>query len=614
MNDISPLDPTIPVAIWRYKWLVFLIILVGTALGIAWATFTSPVFTAKAELVVEDPAAISVFNSTGSARSERYTADQLQILDSPAVETAAEAILLAEIPGFSGDVSDMSTIEGDSQSNLIIIRVASSDREEAQAVANALVSAYQNIKEETAEAKAQAALDELDASLILVAQQVADIQAQVAVARSTSSERAALDRQFTGAIDRIVQLQDELAATSSPVRAEEIRLELGDLLLQVQTYQEIQYAEATNPTLSPLIQELQGTIERVATLEARRDEIAVDSKLVTRGIALISPARLPEGDGREEVRAGLVGGVIAALLAFAIAYSVAIRRRSFANRAEPEIIIEAPIIADVPRFGDEGISTSLPVRDMPHTRTAEAFRFAAAAIDIQSSASGSRSLVVVSGNARDGKTTVIANAAMAAAREGNRVLVIDADFGSQNLSQLLVGNIQPATGLTEVVETGADLRRAIVTVPVADGASLSLLARGHRPVIAANFFRSAATRVFFEGIRDEFDLVFIDTPPLLHVAYTSIISRYADGALLVVNHGGAVSELEEVVDRLEFIGTKPIGYVYNRSPLRADQTDIEGSLKDILGAGMFGTPAQADGKTEKSRFRRKKRAKVDTPG
>ena len=233
MNDISPLDPTIPGAIWRYKWLVAFIILIGAALGIAWATFTSPVFIAKAELVVEDPAAISVFNSSGSARSERYTADQVQILDSPAVETGAESIILVELPDFTGDVSEMSTIEGDSESSLITIRVSSSDRQEAQIVANGLVTAYQQIKEDTAETSAQAALDELDASLILVAEQVAEIQSQVAVARSSSDQRAELDRQFTQAIDRIVRLQNDLAATTAAARAEEIRLELGDLLLQV---------------------------------------------------------------------------------------------------------------------------------------------------------------------------------------------------------------------------------------------------------------------------------------------------------------------------------------------------------------------------------------------
>lgn len=614
MNDISPLDPTIPGAVWRYKWLVLLIVLIGGGLGVAWASFTDPLFTAKAELIVEDPGAISVFDSTSSAQSERYTADQIQILDSPAVEDAAELLVLEELPDFDRDVSTMSTIGGDSDSSLITIRVSSPDREEAQIVANALVVAYQQIKERTAEESAQAALDELDVSLELVDNQVLDIQARVAIARSTSTQRNELDSQFIDAVDRIVELQAELAISGSGTRADQIRIELADLLLQVQTYQEIQTVESTNPTLSPLIQELQSTIDRRAALEARRDQIAVDSKLVTRGIALTSPARLPSGDGREETRAGLIGAVAAAFAALAIAYSVAIRRRSFTNRAEPEIIIEAPIISEVPRFGDEGINTSLPVQDMPQTRTAESFRFAAAAIDIQSAASGARSLVVVSGNARDGKTTILANAAMAAAREGNRVLVIDADFGSQNLSQLLVGNIPPATGITEVVETGADLRRAMVTVPIADGAALSLLSRGHRPVIAANFFRSAATRVFFEGIRDEFDLVLIDTPPLLHVAYTSIISRYADGALLVVNHGGAVSELEEVVDRLDFIGTKPIGYVYNRSPLRSDQTEIEGSLKDILGGGPTSGAAPTSGEPKKGRFQRRKKDKVEKAG
>ncbi|MDH3605577.1 MAG: Wzz/FepE/Etk N-terminal domain-containing protein [Acidimicrobiia bacterium] len=586
MNDISPLDPTIPGAVWRYKWLVLFLVMVGAVLGVAWATFTSPVFTAKAELIVEDPGAITVFDSTRSAQSDRYTADQVQILDSPAVENSAEAIVLTQLPDFDNDVSDMSTIDGDSDSSLITIRVSGPDKQEAQIVANALVAAYQQVKEETAETSAEAALAELDASLAEVDNQVLDIQARVAVARSSSLLRADLDGQFTRAVDRIVALQDELADTTSDIRAAAIRLELSDLLLQVQTYQEIQSVESTNPTLSPLIQELESTIARRSTLETRRDEIAVDSKLVTRGISLTSPAPLPKGDGREATRAGIIGAVAASFLAMGAAYSIAIRRRSFTSRAEPEIVIDAPIISEVPRFADEGITSALPVQDMPQTRTAEAFRFAAAALDIQSASSGARSLVVISGSARDGKTTVLANAAMAAAREGNRVLVVDADFGSQNLSQLLVGNIPPATGITEVVETGADLRRAIVTVPVADGASLNLLSRGHRPVIAANFFRSAATRVFFEGIRDEFDLVLIDTPPLLHVAYTSIISRYADGALLVVNHGGAVSELEEVVDRLEFIGTKPVGYIYNRSPLRADQTDIEGSLKDILGGGV----------------------------
>ena len=584
MNDISPLDPTIPGAVWRYKWLVLAVVLAAAALGGAYATFSDPVFTAKAELVVEDPGAISVFEPTSTAKTERYVADQVEILDSPTVEARAESIVLAELPDFDNDVSDMSSVEGDSDSSLITIRVSSNDKETSQAVANAMVRAYQEIKELTAQEAAGAALTELDLTLSSVNDEIAALQALIAEARSASDSRVALDDQFSEAIDRIVILQSELARNPSVVRTDEIRAELDTLNLQVRTYQDIQVAESTGPELSALIQELQSTIARRATLQERRDQIAVDSQLAGRGIALASEARIPSGDGRETVRAGIIGGVVGTFLAIALAYSLAIRRRAFSNRGEPELIIDAPLISEVPRFSDEGISTSLPVQDVPHTRTAEAFRFAAAALDIRSASSGAKSLVAVSSNPGDGKTTAIANAAMASAREGNRVLVIDADFGSQALSQLLVGTIPPAAGITEVVDTGTPLRRAIATIPVADGASLSLLARGHRPVIAANFFRSAATRVFFEGLRDEFDLILIDTPPLLHVAYTSVIARYADAALVVVNHAGAVSELEEAVDRLDFIGTKPIGYIYNRAPLRSDQSDIEGSLKDILGA------------------------------
>lgn len=595
MNDISPLDPTIPGAVWRYKWLVMLLVIVGAALAVAYATFTSPVFKAKAELLVEDPSTASVFDAPSGAQLERYVANQVQILDSPVVETRAEELILIEDPAFTGDVSEMSAIEGDRDNSLIVIRVQSDERAEAQLVANAIVQAYQEIKEQAADKNANDALAELQAILDVVDAELDDLLNEFAGARSAGDVREELDAQFNAATERLVEVQEELVTTTDPDRAQELRLQLGDLLLQIDTFQAIQLVENTNPALSLVLQELQSTLDRRDALELRRDQIVVDSQLVSSGIDLASPARLPSGDGREEARAAVIGGVAGTFVALLLAYSLAIRRRSFSNRSEPELIVDAPLISEVPRFSDEGIKTALPVQDMPQTRTAEAFRFAAAALDIQSAGSSVKSLVIVSGNAGDGKTTAVANSAMALAREGNRVLVIDADFGSQNLSQLLVGNVPPAAGVTEVVETGTSLRQAIVRVPVTDGTSLSLLARGHRSVIASNFFRSAATRVFFEGIRGEFDLVLIDTPPLLHVAYTSVIARYADAALLVVNHGGAVSELEEVADRLAFIGTQPLGYIYNRSPLRTDQADVEGSLKDILGAGSpNGQQAPAD--------------------
>jgi Mrp family chromosome partitioning ATPase len=591
MNEISPLDPTIPGSVWRYKWLVALAVIAGGMLGVAYTVLTPPVFRARADLVVEDPGAIGVFETGASGGSERYVADQVEILSSPAVEARAEDIAAASLPEFSGDIDDMSTVEGNDDSSLIVIRVAGPDGDEARMVADSLVGAYQQIKQETSLSSAGAALQELDVTLAAVEADIERLQAEIANSRSDSERRAELDAQFDETINRFVDLTTELETTGDPVRAAAIRVQLADILLQVQTFQEIQVAETTGPSLTPLITELEDTLQRRADLQTRRDQIAVDSQLAGRGIALVSPAKLAPGDGRAQGRAGVIGGILGLLAGSALAYTLAIKRRSFAHRAEPEFILNAPIISEIPRFVDEGLASALPVQDEPTSRTAEAFRFAATALDIQSSSTGAKTMVAVSGAGEEGKTTVVANTAMAAAREGNRVLVIDADFGSQALSQMFVGEIPPAAGITEVVETGMPLRRAVVTVPVADGASLSLLSRGHRPVIAANFFRSASTRVFFESVREEYDLVLIDTPPLLYVAYTSIISRYADAALVIVNHGGQVSDTEEVADRLEFIGIDSIGYIYNQAPLRPDQTDGSGSLQDILGARSAAEPA-----------------------
>ncbi len=72
--------------------------------------------------------------------------------------------------------------------------------------------------------------------------------------------------------------------------------------------------------------------------------------------------------------------------------------------------------------------------------------------------------------------------------------------------------------------------------------------------------------------------------------------------LLVVTDGGAVGELD--VDRVEFIGTRPVDHVHNRAPLRVDQSDIEGSLKDILGGGVATMKSESNGAAGKRRLGR----------
>jgi Mrp family chromosome partitioning ATPase len=290
-----------------------------------------------------------------------------------------------------------------------------------------------------------------------------------------------------------------------------------------------------------------------------------------------------------------IGLLLGGLLGTGLAYLLALRRRTFTRRLEPELLLEAPLLAEVPAFSEEGIYDPLPVRSAPSSAAAEAFRFAAAALHIREASAGAKSIVMVSATVGEGKTTVAANTAIAAAHEGARVLLIDADFGDQALTRMMLGSEARGPGLTDVQKTGFQLGDALRTIDVTGGASLSLLGRGQLPVTAANFFRSEAARGFFRDVGELFDLVLIDAPPLLQVAYSATLLRHAQAALVVVPHRGTVTKIEEVAERLQFIGIPTLGYVYNRAPLRPEMTVTEGSLRDVIRADDLGAGLGAEG-------------------
>jgi Mrp family chromosome partitioning ATPase len=68
----------------------------------------------------------------------------------------------------------------------------------------------------------------------------------------------------------------------------------------------------------------------------------------------------------------------------------------------------------------------------------------------------------------------------------------------------------------------------------------------------------------------QYDLVCVDVPPLVHVAYANTITRAVGSSVVVLRHGSRVSEAEEVKNRLALSDSSTLGYVYNMVPLRPD--------------------------------------------
>jgi Mrp family chromosome partitioning ATPase len=370
--------------------------------------------------------------------------------------------------------------------------------------------------------------------------------------------------------------------------AEAMRQRIQDNRQVIAVYGEVLEGTSSNPERRALEEEQAQQVDRRATLLTRRDEIAVDMGLVPDAIALIQPAsaamELPGTDLARVLGTGIIVGAAAGL---GLAHLLTVSRRTLANRDEPGPILGAPLIAEVPDFEQEGISSPVPVRDHPRSAAAEAYRFASLTLDVAARAQFARSIFVASSTLGRGKTTTVVNTALASAVNDRSVLVIDCDFGNQEASRLLVGDHHGSLfGLTDIIEDHAKASEGIHEVVLPTGASLHVMPRGTRPSPAATILQSTRARELVNLLTREYELVLMDGPPMLQVAYASTLAELAEGALIVAEHRSRHSELIELKGRLELVGTPVLGYIYNRSPLRREMTLSEGSMMDTLGAGL----------------------------
>jgi capsular exopolysaccharide synthesis family protein len=603
-------EPTVLGAMWRYRWLALIILVVGAGLGAMYAWLQPARFEAVASFVVQDPQASTVFDTSSSQRPERFVADQVAILTSTVVTD--RAIQIASEAGVDLTPDDLlqdATVVSNPDSDQIEIRYEAGAPETALAGANAIADAYQAVRREAVAQNYTLALEQLDESIASVGMELEGIAQNIADHLVLDPAQEVLDQQYSEALVRLAQLQDALTMGSTDQdSADQIRVALDDLLRQFQTLAVVAGLDKDDPELTSLLQQQTEAIGRQSNLIERRDQLKVDAELESTGIVVFAAALEAKKTPSDLGRALAIGLIAGAILGAGVSYLLSVRRRPFGDRLQPESILDAPFLGEVPEFRDEGIKSALPVLSRPHSAAAEAFRFVAAALDARIQDQGLespgerggaesashlvRSLIVVSGRLGDGKTAVAANVALASARQGKRVLVIDADFGNQRLAGLFIVG-ESAPGLTEILVRDVSLEHVVQTLELPGGACVDILPRGLEQATAPEFFGSAAAQAFFRAVRERYDLVLVDAPPLLQVAYASTIARYVDRALVVVRHGGDMRATQELAERLALLGTATVGYVYNGAPLRPDMIRAEGSLKDVLGRGP-GSPNRSD--------------------
>jgi polysaccharide biosynthesis transport protein len=181
-----------------------------------------------------------------------------------------------------------------------------------------------------------------------------------------------------------------------------------------------------------------------------------------------------------------------------------------------------------------------------------------------------RVLLVTSPRPKAGKTTTVANLGISLAEIGRRVLLIDGDLRSPRLGRLF--GLHFASGLSDVLLDGGSgtvTLNSVIRSSTVPG--LYVLPGGSEPANISKLLHSATLDSLVESARSEYDFVLIDAPPMVGMADARLLSRVADGVILISRAGETSPEqLGDARQRLVDDGTPVIGTILNGCDLRTE--------------------------------------------
>ncbi|MFH1213210.1 MAG: polysaccharide biosynthesis tyrosine autokinase, partial [Candidatus Neomarinimicrobiota bacterium] len=195
----------------------------------------------------------------------------------------------------------------------------------------------------------------------------------------------------------------------------------------------------------------------------------------------------------------------------------------------------------------------------PKSAVAEAYRTLRTNIQFMSPDHPIKSLVVTSGGPGDGKSTTVINIAITFASLGKKTLLIDADLRKPVLHKIF--EFQRGPGLTQrLIE---DLQDEDV-IRQTEVPNLSLITCGDIPPNPSELLASQRLKNFMERMKEKFDIVLFDSPPVIAVTDATVLSQLTDALILVVRAGATdIRVLQRSVELLKHVKAPLIGAVLN---------------------------------------------------
>jgi tyrosine-protein kinase len=501
----------------RQWWLIALLALIGVAAATAWTLQRTPIYQGTSSVLVQ-PVTINRFEGTQRLDQQVNMSNEKQVALSSAVAVMAGKFLNS--PASPNELLDHASVDVPANSQVLEISYSDPVPRTAQRGADSFARAYIEYRKAGIARQVQASKSTLQHQLGTLAARIPGLDAVLASDTASDTDKTAANAQKSTYQQRISSLSEQVAQL-----------------------------EQLDPTPGQVIQAA-GLPTSPASPKKKLD--------IGLGLFLGLFVGLAVGFVRDRTDKRLRG------------------RQDLAERLDRPVLASIPVLSRYKRRdGKVGWRkrkrSNLVILDQPTSPAAEAYRTLrtrmarlAAQLDINS-------IMVVSGNVAEGKSTTAGNLAVALAESGSDVLLVSADLRRPRVHEFF--GLPNRSGLADLLADGKSGKlnipgrsRQVAVELWSVAPHLWVILSGPPPSHPSTLMDSAAMREFLKEQSDVFDFVILDCPPALVVSDSLALAALVDAVLIVADAKSTDRDtIDQLRDQIDQVGGKIVGSVLNRS-------------------------------------------------
>jgi len=354
------------------------------------------------------------------------------------------------------------------------------------------------------------------------------------------------------------QAVGDLASASKSIQAK-----IKDLQSQIDALQhQMSQSSSSQAVITPQYNAL---ITQQGLLAQKLDSLQVDANLKSGGAQLVRDAAVPSSPASPKpLRNTAIGFVVGLIVGTGVIFLQEHLDDTVKSKGDlAEALPGTAVLGMLPVVqGADWETTSSRVQSLRvgNTAAAEAYRDLRTSVQLLGVEAPLRTLQVTSPAASEGKTTLVANLGVVMAVPGQRVVMVDCDLRRPALHTMF--DLPNERGFTSVFQGGASALDAVVPVAAAD--SLFVLPSGPLPPNPSELLASRRTAELLFELQSEFDVVLVDSAPVLPVTDAIVLAAWVEATVLVARAGVSTGKLlTESMQRLSTVEARVAGTVLN---------------------------------------------------